>query len=397
MHRERTLEGVETPPTPTARRAALDRYGQSRIASIDILRGLVMVIMALDHTRNFFGNGGFNPRDVTEPALFLTRWVTHFCAPTFIFLAGLSAFLYGRGRSAEELSRFLLIRGVWLILIDLTVIKFGWRFEVDLYHLSAGIIFVIGMSMVALAALIWLPRWAIASVTLLLLAGHNLFDTVRAEELGEASWAWHVLHEPGLVPLGDRANLYILYPLIPWIAVMAAGYLLGPLMQLEAGPRQQLLFRLGAAVTLGFILLRATNLYGDPAPWTAQETWLSTILSFLNCEKYPPSLLYLMMTLGPALMLLASFEHVRGGFASLLATFGRVPFFYYVAHIYLIHALAVATAFVTTGVLTTAPQIGLSLAGVYFVWLLVLVFLFPICRWFSDLKENGSGWWWSYL
>jgi uncharacterized membrane protein len=183
MHRERTLEGVEAPPTRSARRVASDRCGQSRIASIDILRGLVMAIMALDHTRDIFGNSGFNPRDVTEPALFFTRWVTHFCAPTFIFLAGLSAFLYGRGRSAEELSRFLLIRGVWLILIDLTVIKFGWRFEVDLYHLSAGVIFVIGMSMAALAALILLPRWAIASVTLLMLAG------VRAEELSEASWA----------------------------------------------------------------------------------------------------------------------------------------------------------------------------------------------------------------
>jgi uncharacterized membrane protein len=178
-----------------------------------VLRGLVMAVMALDHTRDFFGTSGFNPRDVTQPALFLTRWVTHFCAPTFMFLAGLSAFLYGRGRSAEELSRFLLIRGLWLILIDLTLIKFGWRFEVDPYHLSAGVIFVIGASMVALAALIWLPRWAIAGVPHLI-AGHNLFDSVRAEELGGASWAWHLLHEPGLVPLGHGVNLYVLYPLI---------------------------------------------------------------------------------------------------------------------------------------------------------------------------------------
>jgi len=192
-------------------------------------------------------------------------------------------------------------------------------------------------------------------------------------------------------------NLYILYPLIPWIGVMAAGYLLGPLMQLEERARQRLLFRFGAALTLGFIVLRATNLYGDPAPWTPQETWLSTVLSFLNCEKYPPSLLYLMMTLGPALMLLASFEHVRGGFASLLGTFGRVPFFYYVIHIYLIHGLAVATAFAMTGVLTSTPEISLSLAGVYFVWLLVLVLLYPICRWFAELKKSGNGRWWSYL
>ena len=397
MHRERTLERVEVPPISSAGRVAVERGGPARIVSIDILRGLVMALMALDHTRDFFGTSGFNPRDVMEPALFLTRWVTHLCAPTFIFLAGLSAFLYGRGRTTDDLSRFLLIRGFWLILIDLTLIKFGWRFEVDLYRLTAGVIFVIGASMVALAALVWLPRWAIAGVTLTMLAGHNLLDSVKAEELGDASWAWRVLHEPGLVPLGGGANLYVLYPLIPWIGVMAAGYLLGPVMQLEEKARQRLLFRLGAAVTLGFIVLRATNLYGDPDPWTVQESWLSTVLSFLNCEKYPPSLLYLMMTLGPALMLLASFEHAHGAFARLLATFGQVPFFYYVVHIYLIHGLAVTTAFAMTGALTSTPTIGLSLPGVYSVWLLVLVLLYPICRWFAELKERGSGWWWSYL
>jgi uncharacterized membrane protein len=397
MHWERTLERLEVPPISSAGRVAVDRGRPMRIVSIDILRGLVMAIMALDHTRDFFGASGFNPRDVMEPALFLTRWVTHFCAPTFIFLAGLSAFLYGRGRSAEELTRFLLIRGIWLILIDLTLIKFGWRFEVDPFRLSAGIIFVTGVSMVALAALIWLPRWAIAGVAVIMLGGHNLLDGVRAEQLGGGSWAWHVLHEPGLVPLGDGANLYVLYPLIPWIGVMAAGYLLGPLMQLEEQARERLLFRLGAAVTLGFIVLRSTNLYGDPSPWTVQETWLSTLLSFLNCEKYPPSLLYLMMTLGPALMLLACFEDARGAFARLLATFGQVPFFYYVVHIYLIHGLALATGLAMTGTLTSTPTIGLSLPGVYFVWLLVLVLLYPLCRWFAELKERGTGWWWSYL
>src|SRR6476646_2407743 len=397
MHRESTLEQIEVPPISSAGRVAVETGGQARIVSIDILRGLVMAIMALDHTRDFFGTSGFNPRDVMEPALFLTRWVTHFCAPTFIFLAGLSAFLYGRGRSTEELSRFLLIRGLWLILLDLTLIKFGWRFDLDPYRLGAGVIVVIGASMVALAALIWLPRWAIAGVSFIMLGGHNLLDGVRAEQLGEGSWAWHVLHEPGLVPLGDGANLYVLYPLMPWIGVMAVGYLLGPVMQLDGAARQRVLFRLGAAVTLGFIVLRATNLDGDPAPWIAQETWLSTLLSFLNCEKYPPSLLYLMMTLGPALMLLACFEHARGAFARLLATFGQVPFFYYVVHLYLIHALAVATTFAMTGVLTRTPAIGLSLPGVYVVWFLALVLLYPIGRWFAVLKESGRGWWWSYL
>jgi uncharacterized membrane protein len=375
----------------------LDRGERARIGSVDTLRGLVMVIMALDHTRNFFSTTGFNPREVTDPLLFLTRWVTHFCAPTFILLAGLSAFLYGRGKSLGELSRFLLVRGLWLILIDLTLIKFGWRFELDLYRLSAGVIFVIGASMVALSALIWLPRWVIASLALLLIAGHNLLDNVRAEDLGEASGAWHVLHEPGLVPLGDSVTLYILYPLVPWIGVMASGYLLGPVIQLEQGKRQRILLAVGAAITVGFLVLRVTNVYGDPTPWTPQDTSLSTILSFFNCEKYPPSLLYLMMTLGTALILLALFEHVRGALASFLATFGRVPFFYYVVHIYLIHALAVVTAFTITGALATTPEINFSLTGVYIVWLMVVVLLYPICRWFSKLKEKNSGWWWTCL
>ena len=398
MHQEGTLQRIEGPRTPSAGPIAIGRDESARIVSIDVLRGLVMAVMALDHTRDFFGASDFNPRDVAEPALFLTRWVTHLCAPTFILLAGLSAFLYGRGKTTKELSQFLLIRGLYLILIEFTVIKFGWQFDFDLYHFTAGVIFVIGASMIMLAALIWLPLWAIACVAFAMIGGHNLLDGVRAEELGEASWAWHVLHQPGPVPLGDgAAKFYVLYPLIPWIGVMAAGYLLGPLMQLEPGARQRLLFRLGAAITLAFIILRATNLYGDPAPWTLQETWLSTILSFLNCEKYPPSLLYLMITLGPALMLLASFENARGAFARLLATYGKVPFFFYVVHIYLIHAFAVATGLALTGILASTPAIGLSLPGIYFVWLLVLVLLYPICRWFAGLKERGSGWWWSYL
>jgi uncharacterized membrane protein len=310
------------------------RAEQGRIASIDVLRGLVVALMALDHTRDFFGTDGFNPRDVAESALFLTRWMTHLCAPTFIFLAGMSAFLYGRGRSVGETSRFLLVRGLWLIVIEFTIVRFGWTFELDFFRENtAGVIFVIGASMVALAGLIWLPRWAIAALALVMIAGHNLSDGIRAEQLGQGGGLWHVLHQPGLVRLGGYVKLFVLYPLVPWIGVMAAGYALGPVMQREPDARQRLLFGLGAAVTLGFVLLRASNLYGDPAPWIGQATWLSTALSFLNCEKYPPSLLYLMMTLGPALMLLAAFEHARGGWARVLATFGQVPFFFYVVHI----------------------------------------------------------------
>ena len=376
----------------------MPRDNAARIASIDILRGLVMALMALDHTRDFFGAGGFNPRDVTEPLLFLTRWVTHLCAPTFIFLAGLSAFLYGRGRSLAETSRFLLTRGLWLIVIEFTIVSFAWSFDLrfDLTF-TAGVIFVIGASMVALSALVWLPRAGIAAVALIMIAGHNFLDSVRAEELGAGASLWHVLHQPGFATFGDSVRVFVLYPLIPWIGVMAAGYALGPVMTLAANERKRVLLRLGAAITAGFVLLRATNVYGDPGSWTVQETWLGTLLSFLNCEKYPPSLLFLMMTLGPALMLLGAFEHARGALARALAVFGQVPFFFYVVHIYLIHGLAVATGLAIDGTLASNPKIGLSLMGVYLVWLLVLVLLYPLCRWFAGLKARGSAAWWSYL
>ena len=388
-------ETIKSAPVP---RAAYPADGtKARIISIDVLRGLVMALMALDHTRDFFGAAGFNPRDVSEPALFLTRWVTHFCAPTFIFLAGLSAFLYGSGRGTAETSRFLVVRGLWLIVIEFTIVRLGWTFNLGPFQeFTAGVIWVIGVSMIALAALVWLPRWAIAGVALVMIASHNLLDGIRADQFGDGGALWHILHQPGVAHLGDGIKLFVLYPLVPWIGVMAAGYALGPVMQREPGARQRLLFGLGAAVTLGFVLLRASNLYGDPAPWTGQATWLATVLSFLNCEKYPPSLLYLMMTLGPALMLLAAFEHARGWLAGVLATFGQVPFFFYVVHIYLIHALAVAAGLAMTGTLASNPGIGLSLAGIYLIWLLVLVLLYPVCRWFAGLKQRGGGWW-SYV
>lgn len=376
---------------------AITQDGSARIASIDVLRGLVMALMALDHTRDFFGGGSFNPRDVTDPALFLTRWVTHLCAPTFILLAGLSAFLYGRRRSLGETSRFLFTRGLWLILIDLTVIKFGWRFEFDFFRLGVGIIFVIGASMMALAAFVWLPRWAIAAAALIMIAGHNLLDGIRADTFGDMAWLWHFLHAPGEIALGGGVEIYVLYPLIPWIGVMAAGYALGPVMQREPDERRRILIAAGVVITVCFVLLRATNVYGDPQSWMSQDNWLATLLSFLNCEKYPPSLLYLMMTLGPALILLGFFEQARGAFTRILSVFGRVPFFFYVVHLYLIHGLAVVTGLAMTGVLSSYPAIGLSLPGVYFVWLIALALLYPVSRWFAALKASGRGWWWSYL
>jgi uncharacterized membrane protein len=380
-----------------------------RLPSIDLLRGLVMLLMALDHTRDFFGNSGMNPRDITEPALFMTRWITHFCAPIFIFLAGVSAYFYGAaGRSRGEVSRFLLTRGLFLIVMEFTIIKLAWTFSLDIGFFVGGVIWVIGASMVALAALIYLPSSALAAFALLMIAGHNLLDGVKAADFGAGAlaWVWHFLHEPAAIKIGPSSVLLVLYVLIPWVGVMAAGYALGPVFTLEAGRRRRLLFMLGAAITLIFVLLRAGNLYGDPAPWTAQATTLATVLSFINCEKYPPSLLYLMMTLGPALILLAAFEVARGRLVDRVIIFGRVPFFFYVVHIYLIHILAVIFAFLTTGdiqwLLGGPPEskpadYGLSLPGIYLMTLLVIMILYPLCRWFAAKKQEGKNWWWSYV
>jgi uncharacterized membrane protein len=322
---------------------------RARIASIDLLRGLVMIVMALDHTRDFFTATGFNPRDVTDPALFLTRWITHFCAPTFIFLAGISAFLYGaQGRSTNELSRYLATRGLWLILIEFTVVRLGWTFSLDVTHFITQVIFAIGASMVALALFIHLPRWAIAAIALSMIGGHNLLDGIRADQFGAAAPLWNFLHQPARLKFGD-VRLFASYPLIPWIGVMAAGYAMGPIFKFECETRLRWLVGLGASIMIGFVLLRASNLYGDPAPWVAHESWSATVLSFINCEKYPPSLLYLAMTIGPALLLLAAFESAHGWVADRITTYGRVPFFYYVAHLFLIHTLAILFALATIG------------------------------------------------
>jgi uncharacterized membrane protein len=361
-----------------------------------------MIVMALDHTRDFFAAGSFNPRDVTEPALFLTRWITHFCAPTFILLAGISAFLYGAERKNSELSRYLFTRGCWLVLIEFTVVRFGGTFSFQIDYLVLQVIFAIGVSMIMLAALVHLPRWAIAAMGLALIAGHNLFDGIKAEQLGTTAPVWHLLHQPGSIDLPGGFKLFVLYPLIPWIGVMAAGYALGPLFRLDRETRVRRLFAIGASITVGFVFLRAINLYGDPAPWAVQNGVVATVLSFINCEKYPPSLLYLVMTLGPALMLVAVADGAKGMIASWITTFGRVPLFYYVAHIYLLHASAILFAWITIGsgifAATYKPDgHGLGLTGIYTVWLAVVILLYPLCSWFAAIKRRRIEWWWSYL
>jgi uncharacterized membrane protein len=393
--------------TSTTTGPLADRVAGARVDSVDLLRGLVMIIMALDHTRDFFGAGGFNPRDVADPALFLTRWVTHFCAPIFIFLAGVAAYLHGtRGHSTGEVSRFLLTRGFWLIVLEFTLVRLGWTFGFGFDFFAMQVIWAIGASMVALAGLVWLPRGAIIVIAIGMIAGHNLLDSIHATDLGSAGLLWHILHERGLVELSSDLKIGVLYPLIPWIGVMAAGYALGPEFRRQPAARARIFLGLGAAITFGFLALRLSNLYGDPVGWLVQDDGLSTALSMLNVEKYPPSLLYLMMTLGPGLLLLAAFEGARGGLAAWVTTFGRVPLLYYVAHIFLIHALAVAVALAVLGdaswLFGTVPGAtpagwGFGLPVVYGVWLVVVVGLYPICRWFAHVKRTRGDWWLSYL
>jgi uncharacterized membrane protein len=412
----RPRELWSTPPTPVHHPAPASATppARPRLASIDLLRGVIMVLMTLDHVRDFFaraaGAGGMNPRDVNATALFLTRWVTHFCAPTFILLAGMSAFLYGQrpGRTTRDVGRFLLTRGLWLVLLELTLVNFGWTFDVRLEFLTLQVIWAIGCSMIFLAGLVYLPRAVVAAVAVAMICGHNLLDGVRAEQLGALSWLWTLLHEPGFLPPIAGRQLFALYPLIPWVGVMAAGYALGPVILLDARRRRAALVNVGIALTVLFIVLRGTGVYGDPADLVVHDTAWATFLSLLNCEKYPPSLLYLAMTLGPALIALAALDVARGRVANVFTTIGRVPFLYYLAHIYLIHVLAVAAAAMTgngdvawlfsgTALLNKPTTFGFSLPVVYLIWLAVVALLYPLCRWFAAVKQRRKDWWLSYL
>ncbi|HJS77782.1 MAG TPA: heparan-alpha-glucosaminide N-acetyltransferase domain-containing protein [Burkholderiales bacterium] len=380
-------------------------HARVRLDSIDLLRGLVMIIMVLDHTRDFVGMSAMNPRDVHEPVLFLTRWITHFCAPVFILLAGVSAFLYGtRGRTTRELSAYLFTRGLWLVLLEMTLVRMGWTFNLRYDFVLLQVIWAIGASMVVLSALVHLPRRAVTGIALGLVLGHNLLDPIKAEQVG---WLWHFLHHPDMLRPSDGLIVFALYPLIPWVGVMALGYALGPVFAMAPEPRRQWLLRAGVGTIIGFTLLRLTNWYGDPAPWALADGVVPTVLSFINCEKYPPSVLYLAVTLGPALVLLAYADRAQGVAARVIVTFGRVPMIFYIAHIFLLHAIAVFVAGAWFGdarwlfqglpIISKPEDYGLTLTAVYTVWIAAVAALYPLCRWFAQLKQRRSDRWLTYL
>ena len=380
-----------------------------RLVAVDLLRGLVMVLMVLDHVRDFFGDPRLNPTDLstTTVALFFTRWVTHFCAPVFVLLAGTGAYLAkARFPTRVGLAGFLLSRGLWLVFLEITVVRFGLTFDPTFAFIPLTVFWVIGVSMIVLSALVFLPTPAVAAAGLIMIAVHNAFDGVRIEGQGIPALLLRALHQQGpLVTVLGRV-VFVAYPLVPWVGVMAAGYGLGAVLRVEPGRRRTMLLTLGVSLTAAFIVLRATNLYGDPRPWSPQRDRLFTALSFLNCEKYPPSLLYLLMTLGPALIALALLDGGLGRAGRPLATFGRVPLFFYLLQWYLIHVLAIVMAtargepygwLLGQGPFGAPAGYGHGLAIVYATWAVCLLLLYPPCAWFAALKQRRHDRWLSYL
>ncbi len=382
-----------------------------RIESIDFLKGLVMVIMALDHTRDYFHFSAnyFDPADPVHSSLpvFFTRWITHFCAPAFSFLAGISAFMAGRRRTKSELSGFLFKRGLWLVFIELTVVNFAWYFDIQFRTFGLLVIWSLGVSMIVLAALVYLPRKFILVFSCLLIFCHDLLDNAHYN----GNLLWEIIHEQAFYTISNHVGLLVGYPLIPWIAVMALGYYFGSFYDKSyaSNKRKKIFNIIGVSSIVLFVILRFTNLYGNPVPWHAFDTVSKDIILFLNPNKYPPSLLYLLMTLGAVFIFLANSENMRGRVVTFFSTFGRVPFFYYILHLYLIHLLALLFAqlsgfgwqhLILPTWISFVPSMrgyGFSLWVVYLVWIAGVLLLYPLCKWFAGVKQRRRDWWLSYL
>jgi uncharacterized membrane protein len=380
-----------------------------RIEAIDVVRGVIMILMALDHVRDFFGNSGLNPTDpaTTTVPLFFTRWITHFCAPVFFLLTGTGAYLSLRKQTKPELSRFLFTRGLWLIFLELTVTRcLGWQFNFD-YHVTMLIVlWALGWAMILLSILVYLPASVVTAFGVVMIATHNLLDSVDS-----SNPFWSILHSPNVIVNQPGRVVRVIYVLIPWIGVTAAGYGLGQIYSRPSTRRKAFLLPLGIGLTAAFLVLRGVDVYGDPLPWSTQKSAVFTALSFLNTTKYPPSLLYLLMTLGPALLFLWAVDAGTPRWLRPALIVGKVPMFYYLLHIPSIHLLAVAVCYARYGQvhwmfesptlrqfpITLPPGWGYSLPIVYLVWAVVVLTLYPLCRWFADLKGRRSDAWLSYF
>lgn len=388
-----------------------------RIESIDLLRGIVIIIMALDHVRDYFHAGNFlyEPNDLTQTtvAVFFTRWITHFCAPVFVFLAGTSAFLVGEKKNKKELAVFLIKRGLWLMLLEVVVITFAWTFNPAYLIFRLQVIWVLGLSMICMSALIYLPPKIILFIGIVILFGHNLLDNIHATGNTFKDFLWAEFHE--------RKRFYFAghqvttgYSLLAWLGIMMLGYCFGMLYKkgMNAAVRKKYLLFIGSIAIILFLLLRGINSYGDMAPWSIQPSFALTVCSFLNVTKYPPSVMYTLMTLGPSLIVLALLERPLNSLEKIVMPFGRVPLFFYILHIFLIHGLAVV-AVVASGrpwtdmIIPTianakeSPWLqgyGFSLAGTYVVWIIVVLLLYPLCKWYDQYKtSHKEKWWLSYL
>jgi uncharacterized membrane protein len=401
--------------TAIAHQPVLNSIQSQRVQSIDLLRGIVMIIMALDHVRDYFHADAFlfNPLNLesTSVPLFFTRWITHFCAPVFVFLAGTSAFLVGSRKGKAELTSFLLKRGVWLLVLEFTVINIAWFFNMQFSLIALTVIWALGVGMIALAAAIHLPFKLIIALGIILVVGHNLLDPIKMSGTDTPAVLWSLLHEYKGFQL-DAFFLFVGYPVIPWTGIMLLGYCFGKLYLpgTDASERKKILLRTGIAMVAVFVILRMVNVYGDPFPWSTQKNSVFTFLSFLNVTKYPPSLDYMFLMLGPAFIFLATAENLKSKIFQYVISLGRVPMFYYITHLYLIHIIAVVAALATgfefsdmifNTWVTDSPNLrgyGFSLGVTYLVWVAVVIALFPLCLWYDRYKiRNKEKWWLSYL
>jgi uncharacterized membrane protein len=380
---------------------------KTRLTTIDFVRGIVLLLMALDHTRLYFGEVPLPPNLAdADPTLFWTRWITHFCAPTFIFLAGVSAFLYQnkQAHTASQTSYLLATRGFWFLLVGLFVMPLTWTFLILPYSPVLEVFGAIGLSMLALSLLVYLPSWAILLVGITLVIGHNLLDTISAASLGNWSNLWILLHEKGIMSFADY-QIRVIYPILPWIGVMALGYTTGTLFLLPETTRRRYFISMGIIALFLFAVIRYSNLYGDPHLWSVEHSVMKTIMSFVNCMKYPPSLLYVLVTLGPMFLLLGllSEKFCDNALAKKVITYGKVPFLFYMTHIPLILTLALFATFLLFD-LSAVPNYfetklshGYGLWAVYATWIVVIALLYYPCSRYGRFKAKTKGWVWRYL
>ena len=385
------------------------RDGTPRVEIVDLLRGLVIVLMILDHTRDYFHETAlaFDPTQLekTTPALFLTRWITHLCAPTFVFLAGVSVWLQrAAGRPLPEVRKLLITRGLWLIALELTLVSFGFNFAWPFFFIQ--VIWAIGSGMLLLALLVHLGPRTILVIGAVLVVGHQLLAPIDASALGPAAAVWTLFLEPGTI--GGLPG-FAVYPTIPWFGIMCLGYGLGELFRLPADARDRKLLILGASALTAFVMLRTLGFWGDPRPWVAGPDGVGTALSFINASKYPPSLLFVLLTLGVVALIAPAIARLRGPLQGLFLAMGRTPFFTYLLHIFIVHGAAMAlgavlgvppSAFVNflgDPSRLVAAGWGVGLGWVYLTWILIVGALYPVSRWFADVKRRNRSPWLAYL